>query len=100
MKTDVFYITNIKVNSLFGTKNINWDVFPTVNILGGTNGSGKSTIIKAVYTILKGGFIYDTKLARLISRIVITCIRYSSTAHREMEKSISAIFLKAQSLII
>ena len=72
MKTDVFYITNIKVNSLFGTKNINWDVFPTVNILGGTNGSGKSTIIKAVYTILKGGFIYDTKLARLISRIVIT----------------------------
>ena len=72
MKTNPFYITNIKVNSLFGSKNVNWDVFPDVNILGGTNGSGKSTIIKAVYTILKTGFIYDVKLAQLISQIVIT----------------------------
>lgn len=66
------YITNIKVNSLFGAKNINWDVFSDVNILGGTNGSGKSTIIKAIYSILKVGFIYDTKLSQLISQIVIT----------------------------
>lgn len=66
------YINNIKVNSLFGAKDINWDVFSDVNILGGTNGSGKSTIIKAVYSILKSGYIYDTKLAQLISQIVIT----------------------------
>ncbi|MBQ8520346.1 MAG: ATP-binding protein [Bacteroides sp.] len=71
-RTNPFYIKNIKIKSLFGTQNINWDVFSDVNILGGTNGSGKSTIIKAVYTILKAGFIIDAKLAQLISQIVIT----------------------------
>lgn len=72
MKTSPFYITNIKIKSLFGTKDINWDILPNVNILGGTNGSGKSTIIKAIFTILKAGFIYDTKLAKLLSQILIT----------------------------
>lgn len=72
MNSGSFYITNIKIKSLFGSKDINWDILPNVNILGGTNGSGKSTIIKACYAILKTGFIKDVKLAQLISQVHIT----------------------------
>ena len=55
------YIQEIKLKKLFDDKNIKWQLNPSVNILGGINGSGKSTILKSIYYILKGeriNFLY------------------------------------------
>lgn len=69
-----FHIKRIEIDSMFGTKDICWDILPNVNILGGTNGSGKSSIIKACFSILDNGSIEEHKLIYLISKIRIILV--------------------------
>lgn len=46
------YIKRIEINSLWGRKNIVWNLRPDVNILSGVNGIGKSTILnKSVHSL-------------------------------------------------
>lgn len=66
-----FYIASIKISNLFGTRQLNWNVFTDVNILGGENGSGKSTILKSCYALLNEGYISDLRLAGLVQDIHI-----------------------------
>lgn len=52
MKKQAEYIRRIEIKSLWGRKNISWDLRPDVNILSGVNGIGKSTILnKSVKTL-------------------------------------------------
>jgi len=46
------YIEKIEIAKLFGKKNIKWNLKDT-NVLVGKNGSGKSTILKTIYSLLK-----------------------------------------------
>lgn len=68
---DAFYIKKIVIKGLFGTKNVSWDLSSKVNILGGENGSGKSTILKSCYFILKDKCIKEADLAKLSEEISI-----------------------------
>lgn len=70
MKKDSFYISRICIDKLFNYKNIDWNLFEDVNILGGINGSGKSTILKLTYELLKNGFI-SSDLLNLVNDIKI-----------------------------
>lgn len=67
-----FYIKNIEIKSMFGEEHIYWDLFQNVNILGGKNGSGKSTILKSCYSLIKDKFIKDSKLLKLSEWICIS----------------------------
>ena len=71
MDNSSFYISAITIHDLFGNEQFHWELFPDVNILGGENGSGKSTVLKACHALLKDGFITDEKLARLMGSIEI-----------------------------
>ena len=71
MDNSSFYISSIRIQNLFGNQQLKWDTFTDVNILGGVNGSGKSTILKSCYALLKDGFILDEKLAKLSDGIEI-----------------------------
>lgn len=42
------YISRIEIKAMWGYKHIVWDLNPQVNILSGTNGAGKSTILNMV----------------------------------------------------
>lgn len=68
------YIKTIEITGLFGEKNIKWNLFEDVNILGGKNGSGKSTIFRLCYTLLKNNVIkeiQDRYLFDLATRVDI-----------------------------
>ena len=71
MDNSSFYISSIKIQNLFGHQQLQWNTFTDVNILGGINGSGKSTVLKSCYALLKDGFIADEKLAKLSDSIDI-----------------------------
>lgn len=73
MASNEFYISNIKIKKLFGYCDIDWNLKPDVNILGGINGSGKTTILRCIYSILSKGEL-PKKLAETVSYIEITFI--------------------------
>lgn len=70
MADDTFYISSISVTNIFGCKDVNWQLFEDVNILGGINGSGKSTIISAVHRLMTTGFMGERQ-ANLIDKVVL-----------------------------
>ncbi|MES2388916.1 MAG: ATP-binding protein [Bacteroidota bacterium] len=49
---EVKYIERIKSPNFLGDKKLDWKLRPDVNVLSGENGSGKSTILRAVYELL------------------------------------------------
>ena len=62
MENKSFSLSRIKIKRLFGNKNIDWKLYQDVNILGGINGSGKSTILKCVNSILQNEFLEEDTL--------------------------------------
>lgn len=70
MKNDTFYIKSVTISNLFGYKDIKWELLPDVNILGGINGSGKSTIMTAIYELTTAGFL-DDRLVNLMDNVEI-----------------------------
>lgn len=70
MENKDFLLSRIKIKGLFGYKDIDWELFQDVNILGGINGSGKSTILKCVDSVLQNGYL-DEDLLDLIEEIEI-----------------------------
>lgn len=66
------YIKSIDIEGLFGEKDLHWDLRQDVNILGGQNGSGKSTILRALYLLLKGGEALDQhKCGKLMESMTV-----------------------------
>ena len=50
-------ITKIEIANFFGKGNFVWDLDPQVNILGGKNGSGKTSILRICYSLLSNTII-------------------------------------------
>ena len=46
------YISKVEIKGLWGRFDLSWDLNEDVNVLSGGNGSGKSTILKCVYSVL------------------------------------------------
>lgn len=61
-------IKRIEIKDYFGRGNFEWNLDPVVNILGGKNGSGKSTIFKLCYALLVNEMI-DNKIDKLFSAL-------------------------------
>ena len=61
-------IKKIEIEDYFGRGNFEWTLDPMVNILGGKNGSGKSTIFKLCYALLTSEEI-DSALEKLCSSL-------------------------------
>lgn len=55
-------LKTIRVDGLLNSHDIEWNLHPKVNILGGVNGSGKSTMLHALAILLQG--VQDNKDAQ------------------------------------
>lgn len=58
-------ITDIKISGLWGIYALNWTLKKDVTILSGINGSGKSTILRAVASLLQGKPLPNNIASRL-----------------------------------
>lgn len=63
-------IKNISLKGLWHAYDIEWKINERVTILSGINGSGKSTILRIVGTLLKGEFLPDFMVNK-VSEVVI-----------------------------
>ena len=54
-------IKKIEIKDYFGKGDFEWNLDPVVNILGGKNGSGKSSLFKLCYTLLLSDRIDDRR---------------------------------------
>lgn len=61
-------IKKIEIKDYFGKGNFEWNLDPVVNILGGKNGSGKSSLFKLCYALLSSDKI-DDKNDKLFSTL-------------------------------
>lgn len=57
MNMDFWRIKSIHVAGLLHSHNLCWELYPKVNILGGSNGSGKSTLLRALALLLQSACI-------------------------------------------
>lgn len=64
-------IKRIEIEDFLGQGNLVWNLDPEVNILGGKNGSGKSTILRVCYDILAGHTIPTSRYEHLFKEITI-----------------------------
>lgn len=68
-------IKKIEISGFFGRGDFEWDLDPEVNILGGKNGSGKSSIFRCCYNLLSGTAIKEAKytpFADFFSQVQLT----------------------------
>lgn len=68
-------IKKIEIKGFFGHGDLEWNLDPVVNILGGKNGSGKSTIFKLCYKLLSNRKIedsYDKIFKKVFQEVVLT----------------------------
>lgn len=68
------HIKTIDVLNLLGERNIHWVLNDDVNVLSGTNGSGKSTVLRLCYQLLYDGDIVESRLLSLADgvRVVLS----------------------------
>lgn len=62
------YITKVSITNLWQRFDIEWNLFPDVNILAGINGSGKSTILNLIYDIVSRRWTMETTPKNVINR--------------------------------
>ena len=68
-------IKKIEIKNYFGKGDFEWNLDPVVNILGGKNGSGKSSLFRLCYTILSNENIddkTDKKFSALFEKVMLT----------------------------
>lgn len=66
-----FHIKKIIIRRILGDKNILWKLRDDVNIVSGRNGSGKSTILRLSYQLLRDGDIVDSRLQSLADGVTV-----------------------------
>lgn len=69
------YISKIEMSDFMGMGNLTWNLDANVNILGGTNGSGKSTIFRLCYILLNQEHLKEKEeyyLSKLVKHLYIT----------------------------
>ncbi|MDR1681269.1 MAG: ATP-binding protein [Prevotellaceae bacterium] len=64
-------IRHVKIEKLWGQYDIEWSLYPDVNILAGINGSGKSTLLRILDLALTGGDGVFLNLFRFLRAIRI-----------------------------
>ncbi len=68
-------IKKIEIKDYFGKGNFEWNLDPVVNILGGKNGSGKSSIFRLCYEILSNERMngkIDDKFKEIFKEAIVT----------------------------
>jgi predicted ATPase len=97
MIDQIKYIKRIEISKLWNKFDIEWNLNPDVNILAGGNGSGKSTILDCMFTLLTENMVYP-KYTHFSNSITIyfnddKCIKFTGgKAEKNYEDQLNVLF--------
>lgn len=95
MNTTIGKIAKVEIKSLWNRFDLEWKLDPEVNILSGINGSGKSTILDCMASLLMAGNLHYT-LDSLVQSVKITFENGRSISFDHFEETIKELELKAK----
>jgi len=72
MDEAIKYISKIEIKGLWGRYDLEWNLYPDVNVLSGVNGSGKSTILRCVYEFIQRNYEPNFNLFARIKELKVT----------------------------
>lgn len=90
-------IKKIEIKGFFGRGDFEWNLDREVNILGGKNGSGKSSIFRCCYSLLSGTAIKEAKYASfsdLFSQVRVTFTNDWSLSWKKIPVTSNESFLE------
>ena len=89
-------LTKLKVNNLFGHKNIEWNFNPDsqINILAGSNGSGKSTLLNIIASIVAGSRFESEFKYKLEDRFESASLYYSDCHDENNQEQVNNKYIQ------
>ncbi len=96
MKEPIKYISKVEIKNLWGRYDLEWNLDPSVNILSGINGSGKSTVLDCIASILITGSIDSNILNEKISESTVKLNNSQKLTFKRIRDSIKNLENKAK----
>ena len=96
MNEPIKYIKKVEIKNLWGRYDLVWNLDPSVNVLSGINGSGKSTILGCIASIVKEGTITPELKGKKINQIAIIFNNDDEITFRRVKDSIKNLELTAK----
>ncbi|MDI9868469.1 AAA family ATPase [Flectobacillus roseus] len=95
MNEPIKYIKKVEIKNLWGRYDLEWNLDPSVNVLSGINGSGKSTILGCIASIVKKGTLDPELKGKKINQIGIIFNNDDEITFRRVKDSIKNLQLTA-----
>ncbi len=92
MGDTITHISKVEIKGLWGRYDIEWNLSPETNVLAGINGSGKSTILNAVYALLNREFDIDETamlfdcIAVYVNEVLLAKYRFAKSIDSSLSK--------------
>lgn len=96
MNEPIKYIKKVEIKNLWGRYDLVWNLDPSVNVLSGINGSGKSTILGCIASIVKEGTLVPELKDKKINQIAIIFNNDDEITFRRVKDSIKNLELTAK----
>ena len=96
MNEPIKYIAKVEIKNLWGRYDIEWNLDPSVNVLSGINGSGKSTVLDCIASLVTTGSIIQHLLDRKINQVMVTFNNGEKIIFRRVKDSIKNLELDAK----
>ena len=82
MNEPIKYIAKVEIKNLWGRYDIVWNLDPSVNVLSGINGSGKSTVLNCIGLIMVTNVLIGKFLEKVDSVIITLNNNKIFTSHK------------------
>lgn len=90
MSNEIKHIQKVEISNLFGRFDFEWTLQPDVNVLAGANGSGKSTVLYCLYSLVALG-AFNRKEVNLYTDNINMTLNDGHTLRYECENVLASI---------
>eukprot|EP01137_Pigoraptor_chileana_P009718 Opistho-2@58382 len=96
MSKPIKHILKVEIKNLWGKYDLVWNLDPSINVLSGINGSGKSTILDCIASIVTTGKLDTSLVEKKIKQISVTFTNNEIITFQRIKDTIKSLESKAK----